>query len=103
MVVRLGREKGPWGSSFLQLEREMVAWMRMGGTPSLLEMLLHGRARELGKTGFGASGSLSEEDINFKATPEQRSQNGQDYFEDIAHAKAGEKGVPKMQLSLEGN
>ena len=57
MVVRLGREKAPSGSIFLQLEREMVAWMMMGGSPSLLEMLLQGRAREVGKTGFGASGS----------------------------------------------
>ena len=57
MVVRLGREKAPSGSSFLQLERDIVAWMMMGGTPNLLEMLLHGRAREVGKTGFGASGS----------------------------------------------
>ena len=57
MVVRFGRENGPSGSSFLQLVREMVAWMMMGGTPSLLEMLVHGTAREAGKTGLGASGS----------------------------------------------
>ena len=57
MVVRLGRENAPSGSSFLQLERDMVAWMTIGGTPNLVEMLLHGRATEVGKTGFGASGS----------------------------------------------
>ena len=57
MVVRLGRENAPLGSSFLQLERDMVAWMTIGGTPNLVEMLLHGRATEVGKTGFGASGS----------------------------------------------
>ena len=57
MVVRLEREKGPSGSIFLQLDKEMVAWTMMGGKPSLCEMLLHGTARQVGRTGLGDSGS----------------------------------------------
>ena len=69
--MRLGREKGPSGSVFLQLLREMVLWTMMGGMPSLeketvttiwtvaclLEILTHGTANEGGMEAQGWLGS----------------------------------------------
>ena len=76
-MVRLGREKGPSGSVFLQLFREMVLCTMMGGMPSLgktvttiwavpclLEILTQGTASEGGmeeQGWLGSWGALSRE------------------------------------------
>ena len=57
MVVRLESAKGPEGSIFLQLDREMVEWMMMGGMASLVETLVQGTASTSGRQGRGQEGS----------------------------------------------